>query len=70
MKVSTDFNLNEKQWIAFQIIARSFVQGHVYNQDLDEEPLCMLMTGPGGTGKIHVVRALKDVMAHYGAATR
>lgn len=28
----------------------------------------MLMTGPGGTGKTHVVKALKDVMAHYGAA--
>ena len=28
----------------------------------------MLMTGPGGTGKTHVVRVLKDVMAHYGAA--
>ncbi|KAF6750247.1 hypothetical protein DFP72DRAFT_748706, partial [Ephemerocybe angulata] len=31
-------------------------------------PLRMLMTGPGGTGKTHVVRAVKEVMAHHNAA--
>jgi len=36
-KVGTDFKLNEKQWIAFRIIARSFVQGHVNNQELGDE---------------------------------
>jgi predicted ATPase len=28
----------------------------------------MLMTGPGGTGKTHVVKAVQQVMSHYGAA--
>ncbi|KAF8577734.1 hypothetical protein K439DRAFT_1364015 [Ramaria rubella] len=29
-------------------------------------PLCMLITGPGGTGKTHVVRALNTLMSEYG----
>ena len=28
----------------------------------------MLMTGPGGTGKTHIVKAVQEVMRHYGAA--
>ncbi|KAF9077798.1 hypothetical protein BDP27DRAFT_1146940, partial [Rhodocollybia butyracea] len=28
--------------------------------------LRMLLTGPGGTGKTHVVKAVKKVMEHYG----
>ncbi|KAG2135304.1 hypothetical protein DEU56DRAFT_721738, partial [Suillus clintonianus] len=30
--------------------------------------LIMLMTGPGGTGKTHVVKAVQSVMQHYGCA--
>ncbi|KIJ09416.1 hypothetical protein PAXINDRAFT_41554, partial [Paxillus involutus ATCC 200175] len=30
--------------------------------------LIMLMTGPGGTGKMHVVKAVHSVMDHYGCA--
>src|SRR5260370_41102714 len=30
----------------------------------------MLMTGPGGTGKTHVVKALKELMKMYGSAHR
>ncbi|KAF7770959.1 hypothetical protein Agabi119p4_6933 [Agaricus bisporus var. burnettii] len=30
----------------------------------------MLMTGPGGTGKTHVVKALRQVMNHYGCGHR
>ncbi|KAG2048424.1 hypothetical protein BDR06DRAFT_826771, partial [Suillus hirtellus] len=32
------------------------------------EQLWMLMTGPGGTGKTHVVKAIQHVMQHYGSA--
>ncbi|KIK25517.1 hypothetical protein PISMIDRAFT_48377, partial [Pisolithus microcarpus 441] len=28
--------------------------------------LLMLMTGPGGTGKTHIVKAVHSVMNHYG----
>lgn len=28
----------------------------------------MLMTGPGGTGKMHVVKAVQAVMKHYGCS--
>jgi PIF1-like helicase len=66
--IGARFNMNERQWIAFRIIARSFVQKHVYKQYSDKDPLHMFMTGPGGTGKTHVVKAVREVMRHYGAA--
>ena len=34
----------------------------------DSDPLRMLMTRPGGTGKTHIVKAVQEVMRHYGAA--
>jgi len=66
--VGNDFCLNENQWTAFQIIARSFVRRYVEGIETDTEPLRMLMTGPGGTGKTHVVKAVQKVMDHYGCA--
>ncbi|KIM58075.1 hypothetical protein SCLCIDRAFT_41317, partial [Scleroderma citrinum Foug A] len=30
--------------------------------------LSMLITGPGGTGKTHVVHTVKSVMQHYNCA--
>ncbi|KIK94893.1 hypothetical protein PAXRUDRAFT_117162, partial [Paxillus rubicundulus Ve08.2h10] len=30
--------------------------------------LIMLITGPGGTGKTHVIKAVHPVMDHYGCA--
>ena len=36
--------------------------------EADAEPLCMLMTRPGGTGKTPVVKAVQKVMDHYGCA--
>ena len=67
-KVGNELNLNEKQWVAFKIIARSFIREHVEGIKSDSEPLRMLMTGPGGTGKTHVVKAVQQVMEHYGCA--
>jgi hypothetical protein len=32
------------------------------------DQLVMFMTGPGGTGKTHVVKAVQSVMQHYGCA--
>ena len=64
--VEEEFQLNYKQKIAFKIIATNFLQRFVLN-DLSEKPLKMLMTGPGGTEKTHVVKALQKVMQFYGS---
>jgi len=65
--VRVKFTLNQKQSWAFKIIANNFLNKCVYNIE-GTRPLHMLMTGPGGTGKTHVVRAVKEVMGHYGSA--
>ncbi|KAF5367252.1 hypothetical protein D9757_011692 [Collybiopsis confluens] len=67
--VATTVQLNQKQQEAFQIIASTFVEQHVISEcssAADHEPLRMFLTGPGGTGKTHVVKAVKEVMKHYG----
>jgi hypothetical protein len=63
--IGSRFNLNKKQWIGFRIIARAFLQIHLQLLE-KKEPLRILLTGPGGTGKTHVVQALHAVMAVYG----
>ena len=62
------FHLNRMQWVAFRIMARSFIRRYLLElkEELVTEPLRMLLTGPGGTGKTHVVKALRGVMAEYG----
>lgn len=67
-RIGKESGLNETQWVAFRIIARSFIRRYVDDKDRDQEPLRMLLTGPGGTGKTHVVKALQRVMAFYGCA--
>ena len=65
--VRTKFTLNHKQSWAFEIIANNFLDRCVRSIE-GTKPLRMLMTGPGGTGKTHVVKAVKEVMGHYGSA--
>ena len=65
--VGNNYNLQSQQWIAFRIIARSFIRRYVFKYD-DENPLRMLLTGPGGTGKSHVVKAVQSVMEYYNAS--
>ncbi|KAH7921154.1 hypothetical protein BV22DRAFT_1019891, partial [Leucogyrophana mollusca] len=64
--IGQGFNLNEKQWLAFQIVTDFFLRKHVTKVCESTERLTMLMTGPGGTGKTHVVKAVRAVMQHYG----
>ena len=64
-RIGTEFHLNSKQWIAYRIIARSFIKIHLNMLD-KPEPIRMLMTGPAGTGKTHVVNAVRALMAEYG----
>jgi hypothetical protein len=65
-KIGTEHGLNEQQWIAFQIIAKHFVRKHVIKCVEESEQLTMLMTGPGGTGKTHIIKAVRAVMQYYG----
>ncbi|KAG1733088.1 hypothetical protein EDD22DRAFT_960256 [Suillus occidentalis] len=60
------FQLNDKQWIVFQIIAEHFVHRYVEKCSDTDLQLTMLMTGPGGMGKTHVVKAVRAVMEYYG----
>ena len=66
-RIGSDYNLNEKQWLAYHIITKYFLEMFVTKGGTPCH-LCMFMTGPGGTGKTHVVRAVKTVMDHYNCA--
>ncbi|KAL6301480.1 hypothetical protein BKA93DRAFT_697784, partial [Sparassis latifolia] len=64
--VQTSYSLNAKQACAFQICAKHFIQNYVVKSDTVMEPLYLLLTGLGGTGKMHVVKALKELMTYFG----
>ncbi|KAG1724044.1 uncharacterized protein EDB91DRAFT_1063060 [Suillus paluster] len=66
--VGAEFNLNTKQWVVFRMIADFFVAKYVKKNLPEDEQLRMLMTGPGGTGKTHIVKAVQCVLQHYGCA--
>ena len=73
MNICNDFKFNDMQWVAFLVAANSWLTLHAYhdlcsntlphsNNDMKEpEPLCMFLTGPGGTGKTYVIGELKSV---------
>ncbi|KAK0430562.1 hypothetical protein EV421DRAFT_1692099, partial [Armillaria borealis] len=56
------FKLNTEQEIAFRIMADTFIK----QGEPEPFPLRMFLTGPGGTGKTHVIKALCDVMDMFG----
>ena len=60
--VAEEFRLNEKQKMVYDIVARKFIDQHILKVTNDGKPLRMLMTGPGGTGKTHAVKALQKLM--------
>ncbi|KAF9067544.1 hypothetical protein BDP27DRAFT_1145730, partial [Rhodocollybia butyracea] len=59
------FQLNAKQLQAFTIISSTMIQQNVLNIS-SKDPLRMFLTGPGGTGKTHVVKAVREVMKFFG----
>jgi PIF1-like helicase len=65
--IEVQWKLNEKQLVAFQIAANRFQTILVESKTglVKSRPLQMLLTGPGGTGKTHVVNALKELMKMY-----
>jgi len=73
--VASEFGLNDMQCIAYHIIVDVFlkkfvnkVSSGVSGLEGTSNQLIMLMTGPGGTGKTHVVKAVQTVMREYGCA--
>ena len=60
--VTERFGLNKKQRMIYNIVAQKFVNQNILKVDNNGEPLQMLMTGPGSTGKTHAVRALQELM--------
>lgn len=70
-RVAKEHKLNKEQTVAFRIIAAKFIEFITHLKMGTEgsvEPLCMLMTGPGGTGKTHVICALTTLMGYYSCA--
>ena len=60
--VAEEFGLNKKQRLVYDIVARKFIDQHILKVDDGKRPLRMVMTGPGGTGKTHAVKALQKLM--------
>jgi hypothetical protein len=60
--VAEEFGLNQKQRIVYDIVAHKFIDQHVLKVTDGRKPLRMVMTGPGGTGKTHAVKALQRLM--------
>ncbi|KAG1876575.1 hypothetical protein DFJ58DRAFT_644732, partial [Suillus subalutaceus] len=67
-QIGSQFGLNDKQWMVFRVIAGHFVAKSVLKSNDGCDQLTMLMMGPGGTGKTHVVKAVQAVMKSYGCA--
>ena len=61
-EIANEFRLNRKQRMVYDIVAHKFIDQHVLKVADSGKPLRMLMTGPGGTGKMHAVRALQKLM--------
>ncbi|THU89848.1 hypothetical protein K435DRAFT_677002, partial [Dendrothele bispora CBS 962.96] len=68
-RISESYQLNRKQKMAFTIISRSYINRFLFGTE-QGEPLKMLLTGPGGTGKTHTVKAVREVMSHFGRENR
>ncbi|PBK86475.1 hypothetical protein ARMGADRAFT_859157, partial [Armillaria gallica] len=65
------YKLNTEQEIAFRIMANNFIKRQEASVLIDSSepepfPLRMFLTGPGGTRKTHIIKALCDVMDVFG----
>jgi len=66
-KVAQEANLNDQQLKVYKIITDHFLQSRkAAAKNETVPPLRMMLTGPGGTGKTHVVNAVKKIMVHFG----
>ncbi len=66
-QTSKQFKLNHKQDIAFRIVTKAYLCWKVASSSEISNgpelyPMRMFLTGPGGMGKTHVIRALMSIM--------
>ncbi|KAJ3831847.1 hypothetical protein EV361DRAFT_762104, partial [Lentinula raphanica] len=63
-----DFKLTSEQILAFQIITTNIIHRNVFKDSkwIAKDLLVMFLTGPGGTGKTHVVRVIQKIMDIHG----
>ncbi|KAH8925831.1 hypothetical protein BT69DRAFT_1216054 [Atractiella rhizophila] len=59
-RVANEWMLNEQQLFSFKIIVQRFF--NLLYDERNEEPLCMFVTGPGGTGKTQVINTVCDIL--------
>jgi hypothetical protein len=69
LDIGAKAGLNDRQWRAYLIVAQKFLENEelLRQKEPIQTPLRLLLTGPGGTGKTHVVKALQKLMSKYGA---
>ncbi|KAJ3933311.1 MAG: hypothetical protein NXY57DRAFT_877146, partial [Lentinula lateritia] len=67
-KIGKEFGLNHEQQIAFDIISSMVIYREILKipEWMSKPALIMNLTGPGGTGKTHVIHAVQEVMKYYG----
>ena len=72
--VANKYHLNEMQRIAYNIMNNAFfdllaLRNSSNNNSVSlTSPLRMFLTGPGGTGKTHIVKAFKEVMSAFNSS--
>jgi hypothetical protein len=64
-RIGLEAGLNERQWIAYRIAGHTFLNQLASSFHTKPQPLRMMMTGPGGTGKTYVVRTLARLMSAF-----
>lgn len=65
--------LNKMQSVAYNVIANSYIDLQDKRSaalEADHKPLRLFLTGPGGTGKTHIVNCVKEMMGLYNASHR
>jgi hypothetical protein len=58
--ISEAANLNTKQKIAYEIVAKHLIQFLTTKEEFQEDPLRLIITGEGGTGKSTVIHAIRE----------
>lgn len=70
-RIRKEYTLNDRQLMVYKIVSQAFLKQLKHNGTDKgglEKPLRMMMTGPGGTGKTHVIKAVDALMISYGCS--
>ncbi|KAJ7574197.1 hypothetical protein C8J56DRAFT_733304, partial [Mycena floridula] len=60
------FTLNKRQQLAFLLKVDNRMCSECLPQDPDRKPYCLIIDGPGGTGKSHIYDALRAFYSELG----